>query len=67
MKNIYQANNHFNEKQNSIESKNPNEIEINIHHNDDEYYINENFSMSTLMTEFWVFYLAESALFSLRK
>ena len=45
---MYQANTHFNEKHNSVDSMNLNEIEINLHHNDDEGYVNENFSISTL-------------------
>ena len=48
MKNMYQANTHFNEKHNSVDSMNLNEIEINLHHDDDESYGNDNFSISTL-------------------
>lgn len=48
MQNMYLANAHFDEKHNCVDSKNPNEIEIDIHHSDDNDYINDNYSISTL-------------------
>ena len=48
MQNMYLVNAHFDEEHNCVDSNNLNKKMIYINHSDDEGYINDNFSISTL-------------------